>query len=85
MRTKMSPRRACLTAVIMSVTPTLLFVINSGRFSAYAVLIVSILINWPLIRWLDDLQWYREWNRVPIKLKKRNAKGVYWGLFGNKK
>ena len=81
----MSPRRAFLTAVIMSVTPTLLFVINSGRFSAYAVLIVSILINWPLIRWLDDRQWYREWNRVPIKLKKRNAKGVYWGLFGNKK
>ena len=85
MRTKMSPRRACLTAVIMSVTPTLLFVINSGRFSAYAVLIVSILINWPLIRWLDDRQWYREWKRVPIKLKKKNAKGGHWGLFGNKK
>ena len=50
-------------AVIMSVPPTLLFVINSGRFSAYAVLIVSILINWPLIRWLDDRQWYREWKR----------------------
>ena len=57
----MSPIRACLTAAIMSVPPTLLFVINSGRFSAYAVLIVSILINWPLIRWLDDRQWYREW------------------------
>ena len=52
MRTKMSARRACLTAAIMSVPPTLQFVINSGRFSAYAVLIVSILINWPLIRGL---------------------------------
>ena len=59
----MSARRACLTAVIMSVPPTLLFVINSGRFSAYAVLFASILINWPLIRLLDDRQWYREWKR----------------------
>ena len=59
----MSPRRACLTAAIMSEPPTLLFAINSGRFSAYAVLIVSIFINWPLIRWLDDRQWYREWKR----------------------
>ncbi len=77
----MSPRRACLTAVIMSVPPTLLFVINSGRFSAYAVLIVSILINWPLIRWLDDRQWYREWKRVPMKLKRTKAKrhvGIFW-------
>jgi len=63
MRTKMSTRRACLTAVIMSGPPTLLFSINSGRFSTYAVLIASILINWPLIRWLDDRQWYREWKR----------------------
>ncbi len=77
----MSPRRACLTAVIMSVPPTLLFVFNSGRFSAYAVLIVSILINWPLIRWLDDRQWYREWKRVPMKLKRRDAK-LHRGLFG---
>jgi len=59
----MSARRACLTAIIMSTPPTLLFVINSGKFSAYTVLIVSILINWPLIRWLDDCQWYREWKR----------------------
>ena len=59
----MSARRAFLTAVIMSVAPTLLFVINSGRFSAYGVLFASIIINWPLIRWLDDRQWYREWKR----------------------
>ena len=63
MRTKMSARRACLKAAIMSVPPTLLFAINSGIFSTYAVLIVSILINWPLIRWFDDRQWYREWKR----------------------
>ena len=84
MRTKMSARRACLTAVIMSVPPTFLFAINSGRFSTYAVLIASILINWPLIRWLDDRQWYREWKRVPMKLKRRNAKrpgGLF--LFNN--
>ena len=56
----MSARRAGLTAVIMSVPPTFLFAINSERFSAYAVLTISILINWPLIRWLDDRQWYRE-------------------------
>ena len=59
----MSARRACLTAVIMSVAPTLIFAINSGRISAYGVLFVSILINWPLIRWLDDRQWYREWKK----------------------
>ena len=63
MRTKMSARRACLTAAIMSLPPTFLFAINSGRFSTYVVLIVSILINWPLIRWLDDRPWYREWKR----------------------
>ena len=63
MRTKMSARRDCLTAAIMSLPPTLLLAINSGRFSTYLVLIVSILINWPLIRWLDDRQWYREWKR----------------------
>ena len=61
MRTKMSPRRALLTAGIMSATPTLLFSISSGKFSLYGVLIASILINWPLIRWIDDRQWYREW------------------------
>ncbi|WP_193743074.1 hypothetical protein [Prochlorococcus marinus] len=63
MRTKMSARRACLTAVIMSIPPTLLFVINSGGFSTFGVLFASILINWLLIRWLDDRQWYREWKR----------------------
>tara|TARA_Y100001968_G_C19404206_1_gene742725 strand:- start:578 stop:763 length:186 start_codon:yes stop_codon:yes gene_type:complete len=59
----MSPRRACLTAAIMSAPPALLFTINAGRLSDYVVLISSILINWPLIRWLDDRQWYREWKR----------------------
>ena len=59
----MSPRRACLTAAIMSAPPTLLFAINSGRFAAYAIFIASVVINWPLIRWLDDRQWYREWKR----------------------
>ncbi|WP_320664618.1 hypothetical protein [Prochlorococcus sp. MIT 1223] len=59
----MSPRRACLTAAIMSATPTLLFIINSNRFPNYSVFIGCILINWPLIRWLDDRQWYREWKR----------------------
>jgi len=47
----------------MSAPPTLLFVINSGRLPIYAVLIASILINWPLVRWLDDRQWYREWKK----------------------
>ena len=60
----MSPRRALLTAVIMSVAPTLLCAVSPGRFSLYAVLIASTLINWPLIRWLDDRQWYREWIRT---------------------
>ena len=59
----MSPRRAFLTAVIMSAPPTLLFAINSGRFPVYAVFIASLVINWPLIRWLDDRQWYREWKK----------------------
>ena len=63
MRTKISARRACLTAAIMSVPLNLRFAINTGRFSIYGVQIISILINWPLIRWLDDLQWYREWKR----------------------
>ncbi len=31
------------------------------------LVITSILLNWPLIRWLDDRQWYREW----IKNKKQ--------------
>ena len=63
MRTKMSPRRALLTAAIMSLAPTLLFLIASDKVSFLGVLIVSILINWPVIRWLDDRQWYREWKR----------------------
>ena len=63
MRTKMSPRRACLNAAIMSAPPTLLSTINAGRLPLYAVFIASIAINWPLIRWLDDRQWYREWNK----------------------
>ena len=29
----------------------------------YWLLLTSILINWPVIRWLDDRQWYREWIR----------------------
>ena len=30
----------------------------------YLILLASILINWPVIRWLDDRQWYREWIRT---------------------
>ena len=60
----MSPRRALLTAIIVSLVPTLVFAISSDRFSIYGVLIASILINWLLIRWLDDRQWYREWIRL---------------------
>jgi len=59
----MSARRALLTGVIMSIPPNFLSVINSGRFSTYSVLFASILINLPLIRWLDGRQWYREWER----------------------
>ena len=61
MRKKMSPRRALITAVIMALVPTLLFATCSDKFPAFGLLILSILINWPVIRWLDDLQWYREW------------------------
>ena len=63
MRTKMSPRRALLTAAIMALAPTLLVVIASEKISSYGLLIASILINWPVIRWLDDRQWYREWKK----------------------
>ncbi len=59
----MSPRRALLTAAIMSIVPTVLFVVAADNFSFYGVLILSILINWVIIRWLDDRQWYREWKR----------------------
>ncbi len=67
MRTKMSPRRALLTAAIMSVVPTLLFATGSEKFSVFAVLSASTLINWPVIRWLDDRQWYREWIKKESK------------------
>ena len=29
----------------------------------YWILITSVFINWPIVRWLDDLQWYKEWMR----------------------
>ena len=61
MRTKMSPRRALITAAIMSIVPALLFFIASEKISFYGVFIASTLINWPVMRWLDDRQWYREW------------------------
>ncbi|WP_320674102.1 hypothetical protein [Prochlorococcus sp. MIT 1341] len=61
MRRKMSPRRALLTAAIMAVVPTLLFANFSEQFSNFLILILTTLINWPIIRWLDDRQWYREW------------------------
>ena len=67
MRTKMSPRRALLTAAIMTVIPTLLFITGSERFSAFSILIASTLINWPILRWLDDRQWYREWVKEESK------------------
>ena len=67
MRTKMSPRRALLTAAIMSVVPALLYINYSEKFSAFGILIASILINWPIIRWLDDRQWYREWIKEESK------------------
>ena len=67
MRTKMSPRRGLLTTAIMTVAPTLLFATGSENFSAFGVLIASTLINWPVLRWLDDRQWYREWIREESK------------------
>ncbi len=67
MRTKMSPRRALLIAAIMSVVPTLLFATCYEKFSGFGVLIGSTLINWPVIRWLDDRQWYREWIKEESK------------------
>ena len=43
-------------------------VIKDSHWRAfYWVLFASIVINWPVIRWMDDWQWYQEW----IK-KKRN-------------
>ena len=59
----MSPRRALITAIIMTAVPMLIIAFSSNKLSAFGVLIISILINWPLIRWLDDRQWYREWKR----------------------
>ena len=67
MRKKMSPRRALLTAAIMSFAPTLIFVTFSEKVSLFGVLIASTLINWPVIRWLDDRQWYREWIKEESK------------------
>ncbi len=66
MRTKMSARRALLTSIIMSTTPVILVFIASEKISFYGLLGTSIIINWPIIRWLDDRQWYREWKRVDI-------------------
>jgi len=34
---------------------------NNRSFPFSFALIASIFINWPVIRWLDDRQWYREW------------------------
>ncbi len=37
-------------------------IVKSSQWRAfYLILIASILANWPVIRWLDDRQWYREW------------------------
>ena len=63
----MSPRRALLTAAIMSIVPTLLFIIASEKVSFYGLSIASILINWIVIRWLDDRQWYREWKNEEFR------------------
>ena len=63
----MSPRRAFLTAAIMSAVPTLLIVIALERVPFLGILIASILINWPVIRWLDDRQWYREWKKEEVE------------------
>ena len=67
MRTKMSPRRALLTAAIMAVAPTLLFATCSENLSVLWILLTSALINWPVLRLLDDRQWYREWIREESK------------------
>ncbi len=67
MRKKMSPRRALLTAAVMSIVPTLLFFMAPDEFPSFWVLIASILINWPVIRWLDDRQWYREWMKEELR------------------
>ncbi len=59
----MSSRRALLTSCTLSAVPTLLFLIAFEKVSLFGVLILSILINWPIIRWLDDRQWYKEWKK----------------------
>ena len=61
MRTKMSPRRAFLTALTMTVCPVLFFIFCVDTVPHLAIFVVSVLINWPIIRWLDDREWYREW------------------------
>ncbi len=39
-------------------------IVKSKQLNAfYWLLITSIFVNWPVIRWLDDRQWYREWKR----------------------
>ncbi len=34
---------------------------NDPWVKFYLILLFSSIINWPIIRWLDDLQWYSEW------------------------
>ncbi|KGG35839.1 MULTISPECIES: hypothetical protein [Prochlorococcus] len=53
----------------MTVVPTALFAVSSATFSPYLILMAAILINWPVIRWLDDRQWYREWIRMETSNK----------------
>ena len=37
-------------------------VVNKKQWIAfYSLLFASLCINWPVVRWLDDRQWYREW------------------------
>ena len=67
MRTKMSPRRALTTSAILTVVPTLLFLTCSEKFSVFIVVLASTIINWPVLRFLDDRQWYREWIREESK------------------
>ncbi len=99
----MSPRRALVTAFVMSLVPASFLWIGIGRFSEsicshlsenievssvkqktlqskcrqatedrslfplYSIFFLSALFNWPVIRWLDDRQWYREWIREEDK------------------
>ena len=38
----------------------------------YSLLFTALCINWPVLRWLDDRQWYREW------IAKENKGQVYY-------